>query len=163
MTKMWNSKIQRKIAVIVICLFVFSSIFGDAAFAERKSRKSRRERKKKKKYVKSKYGLKALIEVSKTRGKMIKDYKKETDHYNNVKKAIERGKLEKGETDILLKKRLGEPVIILAEGEQGAEKWVYKPGNVSFFDGPKIYLLFDKNGTLTEWEESEATAPIREN
>lgn len=92
-------------------------------------------------------GLGALIEVGKNQAAMQKALDKETKAYEAVKKGMEKGKIKKGDSGDLIRKRYGEPVIALSD-KIYAEKWLYKPGWASHFDGIKIYLFFDSDKKL---------------
>ena len=70
-----------------------------------------------------------------------------TKAYDAVKEGIEEGTLAVGESQDTIKKEYGEPVVVIpANGK--FEKWIYKPGYVSHFDGVKIYLYFDNDRKL---------------
>jgi len=107
---------------------------------------------KKVKHVKSKGGLKKLINFSRSRKKMIEELNSETKSYRNVKEAIASGGLVKGMDAANLRERYGNPVIVLPDEVKG-EQWVYKEGKESYFTGEKIYLKFDKDDKLAEWSE----------
>ena len=107
---------------------------------------------KKVKYVKSKGGLKNLINFSRSRKGMIKELNSETKSYQNIKEAIESGGLEKGMDAESLRERYGNPVIVLPDEIKGVE-WIYKQGKESYFTGEKIYLRFDEDDKLSEWSE----------
>ena len=107
---------------------------------------------KKVKWVKSKYGLKALIQLSKDRGVMIRTFEKETENYQRTKESLAKGRIKKGDEASKVIKSCGEPVISFPADENDNEKWVYKPASASFFDKEKIYLFFDESGALAGWE-----------
>ncbi|MBL7157869.1 MAG: hypothetical protein ISS92_06925 [Candidatus Omnitrophica bacterium] len=88
-----------------------------------------------------------LMAVGESQKAMEKELAKETKAYKTIKKAIEKGLIKKGESADEIRRRYGAPVITLSD-EQYAEKWVYKPGYASYFDGIKIYLFFDSDKTL---------------
>ena len=88
-----------------------------------------------------------LMAVGESQKKMEKELEKETKAYKAIKKAIERGNIKKGESADKIRRRYGAPVVTLSD-EQYAEKWVYKPGYLSYFDGVKIYLFFGEDKTL---------------
>lgn len=94
-------------------------------------------------------GLAALVEVSKGQQQMEKILNKETETYEVVKKALETGSIEKGQSQDLIRKRYGEPILIIPEKE-GMKRWVYKPGYATHFDKIKIYLFFDEDKKLKE-------------
>jgi len=105
----------------------------------------------KKKWVKSKYGLKALMALSSDRGKMVKELNRETKSYNNILKAIENGDVGIGDTSAQVLKEAGEPALIMDGPGPGFEDWIYKPGYADNFSKEKIYLTFDSDDKLVEW------------
>ncbi|NQU95789.1 MAG: hypothetical protein HQ549_06175 [Candidatus Omnitrophica bacterium] len=88
-----------------------------------------------------------LMAVGESQKEMEKELDKETKAYKAIKRAIENGHIKKGESADKIRKRYGAPVITLSD-RQYAEKWVYKPGYASYFDGIKIYLFFDDDKAL---------------
>ncbi|MFC1479862.1 hypothetical protein ACFL5Y_00220 [Candidatus Omnitrophota bacterium] len=137
----------KKVTIVVFGLFLLTCIAPGATAA-----KAKPDKKKPVKWVKSKYGVKALMKLSKDRGKMVKEYKQETENYKKVEKAIARGQLAKGESATRIEKRYGAPVITFTDAKNKTRQWVYKPGNLSFFSGEKIYLIFDNEDKLIEWK-----------
>ena len=95
-------------------------------------------------------GLDNLIDVAKAQGEMQKVYAQETKTYDIVEAAIGTDAIEKGQTKDDIQNRYGEPVVSLQDEDSGREKWIYKPASSSYFEGPKIYLYFDKDGNLDE-------------
>ncbi|MCK4851752.1 MAG: hypothetical protein KAS86_01440 [Candidatus Omnitrophica bacterium] len=106
---------------------------------------------KKKRYVKSKYGLRALIQLSKDRKAMAADLKRETKNYDRARKAIEKAALKAGDTASYVKKHAGEPAVILCDRDSGTAEWVYKPGSSTYFSRDKVYLNFGPDGELLGW------------
>ncbi len=106
---------------------------------------------KKKKYVKSKHGIKALINFSKDRKEMVKGFAQETENYNKAKAALEAGTLGSGDAASSVRKRLGAPSIVVYDEVTGTNDWVYKPGTSDFFTKDEVHLVFDKDGKLMEW------------
>ena len=98
-------------AVFLILLFCCAA--ANTSEAAAKAQKT-----KKVKYVKSKYGLKALIELSKARAAMIKELEGDTKNYDKVKNAVSRNALDKGESCEKIRKTYGEPVIILRKRKE---------------------------------------------
>lgn len=93
-------------------------------------------------------GLSTLIEMGKSQKEMEKTANKETKRFQAVKKAVNNAKIKKGQSQDSIRKKFGEPVIIIA-GKNSQEKWVYKPGYATFFDKNKIYLSFDADKKLS--------------
>jgi hypothetical protein len=135
------------LTVAIACVLAFCFV-SDLALAKKKEATSSGKRK----YVKSKYGIKALLTLSRDRGAMVKEYEKETKNYRKVKKAIDHGQLKKEESASKIKKMYGDPVVVLTDKEGKIFKWVYKPGNVSFLDNKKVYLIFNQNEKLVDWK-----------
>jgi len=94
-------------------------------------------------------GLSTLAKVGKSQDAMARALNEETKQFKDLKDAIERGAIKKGESQEEIKARYGEPVIAIA-GKDNTEKWVYKPGYATWFDGIKIYLFFDSDKKLHE-------------
>ncbi|MFH1665407.1 MAG: hypothetical protein ABIA77_04590 [Candidatus Omnitrophota bacterium] len=139
---------MKRIWIVIISLLFAVFVFypGEA------EAKAPREKEKKVKYVKSKGGLQALIEVGKKNQEMEKELKGETGAYEKVRKALDKGRFEKGEAAADIIRKYGEPVIVLQDEKGGGQKWVYKPAQASFWSGEKVYLLFDENDALVDWE-----------
>ena len=95
-------------------------------------------------------GLDALVEIGKSQTEMQKILDLETNTFERVKSAVERGEISKGRTKTAIKDKYGEPVVITQDAADRREKWVYKPATSSFFKGVKICLFFDANGLLDE-------------
>lgn len=95
-------------------------------------------------------GLNTLIEVARSQGEIQKAYKEETETFNGVKRALDRGSIKKGEPKEEIRKNYGEPVISIQDFATKREKWVYKPAASTYSEGIRIYLFFDKEGNLDE-------------
>ncbi|MCX5686553.1 MAG: hypothetical protein NTW09_03735 [Candidatus Omnitrophica bacterium] len=95
-------------------------------------------------------GLSTLISVARSQGEIQKEYSEETRNFERAKENIDDGTIKKGQSKDEVRRRSGEPVIILQDSFTDREKWVYKPARSDFFKGIKIYLFFDKNGLLDE-------------
>ncbi len=139
----WDKAVRCGLVLAFLC-FICGNVLAKG--------RSRDTGEKKVKWVKSKHGLEALIDFSKDRGRMIEDYNDETHNYVAVMEAFLDGQLVKGTSKDEVRKRFGSPVIELPDRGGASEEWVYKPAAVSFFDKEKIYLIFDKEGNLSEWE-----------
>ena len=90
-----------------------------------------------------------MIKAGRSQEKMQKILKEETKIFEKVKKAVEAGKIKKGQSRDLILKKYGEPVVIISK-KNNIEKWVYKPGYASHFDNIKAYLFFNEKGELKE-------------
>lgn len=95
-------------------------------------------------------GLDTLIELGRSQTEMQKRYNEETATYNNVKKAIERGNIKKGDLASIIESKYGQPVVKVKDFDTGRIKWIYKAAKSTFSEGAKACLLFDKNGVLDE-------------
>ena len=132
---------NRKITTAFIFLVIMSLFAASICEAKDKVR-----------WEKSNTGVGSLMDLSKDRGNMVKEYDKETDRYEKVKAAIEGNELEKGETSSNVARVYGEPVIVLKDPSGEFQQWVYKPGDKTFLDGEKLYLVFDSEEKLESWE-----------
>jgi len=95
-------------------------------------------------------GLDSLAEVGKSMADIDAAMNEETKAFNRVKAAIDSGAIKKGLSKAEIRSRYGEPVIMNDDSATKREKWVYKPASSSFFEGIRIYLLFDDRGALDE-------------
>jgi hypothetical protein len=144
---------------------VFFSVTGEDAiarssgndFSSKKSKddgsgkttKEKQQKPKPQKYEKSPDGLNALINLSKTRKEMTAVYDKETANYARITKAIDEGRVNKGQTADEIKAAGGDPVIV-TPGDNDTTKWVYKIGKEGYSTKSKVYLIFDKNNVLVD-------------
>lgn len=101
-------------------------------------------------------GLSSLIEVGKSQKEIASALDQETKNFEKVRSDVVNGSLNKGIFRDDVKRKYGEPVIKFDKDRDNPETWIYKPANVSFFDGVKIYLKFDDKGILSEIKVSEA-------
>ena len=99
--------------------------------------------------------LKTLMELGASQADIEKTLREETKIYNGVKSAIDSGAIKKGMAADTMRKKYGEPVISVYDKKRDANKWLYMPAESSHFKGVKMYLYFDKENKLTEWEEIE--------
>lgn len=100
-------------------------------------------------------GLKTLMEMGANQADIAKTLREETNIYNGVKSAIDSGAVQKGAAADTIRKKYGEPVIIVHDKKRDASKWLYMPAESTHFKGEKIYLYFDKENKLTEWGKIE--------
>jgi hypothetical protein len=141
--RMNNNKIIRMFLLVFVALFFFSGVLR----VEEASGSN-----KKVKWVKSKTGVNSLMTFAGDRDAMIREYKKETSKYHKIKQAVSEEHLEVGETTDDISKKYGDPVVVVSESGDDVLRWVYKPGEDSFFKGEKIYLFFDQAGRLMDWQ-----------
>ena len=135
---------MKRLIVFALVVFIFSSLVNQTSYSE--------EKKDKEKWVKSKTGVKSLMTLAGDRGKMVKEYKQETKNYKKVKKALNNDLFHGGEKAFEIKRKYGEPVVVLDEQGANETRWVYKPSETTFFKGEKAYLFFDSENKLLRWE-----------
>jgi hypothetical protein len=138
---------MKKIVILIVLVLVgvnSSLIFNDAAEA--------RVKKKKIKWVKSKWGLNALMTFSSDRNKMIKAYNLETKTYDKCLKAIKNETIKSGDTSAFVTKKVGEPVITIKADDSDNMEWLYKPGFSDHPEKEKVYLVFSPEGILLDWK-----------
>jgi hypothetical protein len=97
--------------------------------------------------------INALLEVAKSQSKAQNQLAAETKYFNNLKTAIEEGRIKNGLSQAHIKRTIGSPVII--QDEDCGQRWVYKPAEATFFDNNKIYLYFNKQGLLNKYKVFE--------
>ena len=95
-------------------------------------------------------GLSSLVEVGSSMDDAKKTLDAETRGFENVKRALDAGAIQKGAAKESIRAQYGQPVIVTKDGLGGKEKWVYKPASSSFFKGARICLYFNDLGTLDE-------------
>ncbi len=105
--------------------------------------------------------LDTLIEVGHGQVEIAKHYRTETKNYEAIKRAIDNGRLNKGEAKAKIEKEYGEPVVTFWDSGKKKEKWIYKPARASFFTGEQICLFFDNNGILDEIKTRKAETPAK--
>ena len=105
------------------------------------------------KYEKVPGATEALIKVGKSQAEMMQVAREETRNYEKIRNAIHNGRLEENQIAQDIEKKYGKPVVILPARKGSLERWVYKPAEVSFFSGQKIYLFFNENMELVRWED----------
>jgi len=93
-------------------------------------------------YAQGLSSLSELAEFGENQSEAQKALNEETIRFEKVRRAIETGLIKKGQPQKSIAKRYGRPVIIIGD-KNYPEKWVYKAGDASWFEGVKIYLLFD--------------------
>ncbi|MFC1548883.1 hypothetical protein ACFL5E_02880 [Candidatus Omnitrophota bacterium] len=132
-----------KAVLIMTCFFIFACVFASPGIAKKKER-----------WVKSKTGLKSLMQVANDRKAMEKQFSKETKSYDSIKKAIDSNELKEGMSARNIARRYGSPPISFPRDDGSGTKWVYKSGTQNFLDGAdKVYLVFDESENLIEWSE----------
>ena len=85
---------------------------------------------------------------------MQQEYDREDKSYKKAKEFISSPDIKKGLSSDTIVQDLGKPV---AEADNGL-RWVYKPSSSTFFEGEKIYLFFNGNGELINWEQIQQKA-----
>lgn len=94
--------------------------------------------------------ISTLLDVAKSQSQAQKQLNAETIHFNNLKKAIDEGRIKSGMSERHIQRIIGKPMLI--QNENNGQRWVYKPAEATFFDNNKIYLYFDKNKLLTKYK-----------
>jgi len=140
---MTHKKTVKISSILIFCFILLALFAGDMQAASKKE---------KKKWVKSKHGTSALLKLSRDRSEMMREYQKETHSYNRLKKAIGAGSLKPGDSAKDVKRKIGDPVIVLKENDGKTTRWVFKPHSASYFSDEKIYLFFDENNKLIRGE-----------
>ena len=79
-----------------------------------------------------------------------KTIQQESMNFQRAKNYMLSGKIQTGISKNTIVRKLGRPVVILPEPD--GESWAYKPGQVSWLEGEKIYLIFQKDGKLNYWD-----------
>ena len=95
-------------------------------------------------------GLDILIDVARSQGEIQKGYSEETRNFEQVKKGVDSGAIQKGQSKEDVIRHYGEPVVTLQDTITNREKWVYKPAKSTYTEGIRIYLFFSKDGILDE-------------
>jgi hypothetical protein len=95
-------------------------------------------------------GINTLMEASKGMDEAKKELDAETAGFNRVKNAVDNGAIQKGQPRQAILNQYGQPVVMNEDLATKRERWVYKPASSSFFEGARITLFFDANGTLDE-------------
>ncbi len=99
--------------------------------------------------------LKTLMEVGASQADMAKAMRQETENYNSIKSAVAAGEVKPGMKAESIRKKFGEPVINIYDKKRGAAKWLYMPASSTHFKGEKIYLYFDREDKVLDWEKVE--------
>ena len=76
--------------------------------------------------------------------------KQETANFETIKMHIENNKIKSGISAKSAINKFREPILILSETK--GEKWAYKPADADWIGGEKIYLFFDQEDSLVDWE-----------
>ena len=131
-----------KIFAFAVFIMSFALYLSPASTVETRSRT---------KYTKSKDGLSALMDLGKDNKGKLKILNEDDRNYAKALSAVNMGKLEKGFTKENVRSIIGAPVL---ESDGKSDKrtvWLYKPGITSFFNGGKIYVVFDEDSKLSDW------------
>ena len=97
--------------------------------------------------------ISTLLDVAKSQSEAHRQLKTETIYFNNLKTAIEEGRIKNGMSEKHIQRIIGEPMLIQSEAD--GERWVYKPAEATFFDDNKIHLYFNENKLLTKYKVFE--------
>lgn len=94
--------------------------------------------------------LRLLVKLGQNDKLKQQTIKQETENFRKIKDYINSNKIEKGMSSELAVKKFGKPILVLSDS--GAEKWSYKPSDADWIGGEKIYLFFNNEDKLFDWE-----------
>lgn len=94
--------------------------------------------------------IKNLIRLGRNDKLKQQALKQETANFERIKMHIENNKIKSGISAKSVINKFGEPVTVLSESK--GEKWAYKHADADWIGGEKIYLFFDKEDSLVNWE-----------
>jgi len=120
---------MRQAAVLIIILSVLSGIYIEPLFAAGVIRR--------------------LTGLSASMDRMAKQRQVESDNYQKAKEFIQGPEIREGLLKDDLIKQCGNPVVKVDNGS----RWVYKPSTSTYFKGEKIYLFFNSDEKLSDWEQ----------
>ncbi len=95
-------------------------------------------------------GLGTLIQAGKSMDDAERGFAQETAVFNKVKAGVDSGAIKNGLSQSEIIKQYGSPQVAVRDAKSRREKWVYKPGSSTYFEGIKIYLFFNNEGLLDE-------------
>jgi len=93
--------------------------------------------------------IRKLTGIGNSLNAMDKASAKEGKNYQKAKAFIESADIRPGLSADAIIKACGKPVVKVADGL----RWVYKPPSSTFFEGEKIYFIFNKDGNLLSWKQ----------
>jgi len=93
--------------------------------------------------------LRKLTGIANSLGEMEKVSVQEGKNYDKAKAFLSTPAIRKGLPKADIIEYCGQPVATV----QDDTKWVYKPPSSTFFEGEKIYFVFDSNEKLASWEQ----------
>ncbi len=102
--------------------------------------------------------VKTLLDLNNNEKNKNKVFRQETLNFERVKEYITGDREKKDISKDSVIKDFGKPVLIFSQKE--GEKWAYKPSESSWFKGEKIYLYFDNNARLINWECVDMDCPV---
>jgi hypothetical protein len=144
---------KNMVCAAAVVLLVALLVPQEAWAKERKSKSADDSASQKVKWTKSPDAIPALINLSNGRKDMTADINVQNAAYGKVRSAAQGGGIANGDTMDQIKARYGEPVNVDTQNADGVTKWVYKKVSKDIASKEKIYLVFDKDGKLTGWEE----------
>ena len=95
-------------------------------------------------------GIKTLIGIAKNGKLKQEELDYETQSFNKLKDYIEKGEIRKGLSQKFFLNNIGKPVVSFYRDNKN--NLVYKPGAQNWFSGEKIYLQFDRQNKLIDWQ-----------
>lgn len=93
--------------------------------------------------------ISTLKDYSAEKDQQHKSVKQIDDHYDDLAKAIDGGKINQYKNQDELVRDFGEP--LLKKSWNGGERWLYRHA-IFRLSKDKVYLYFNAQGQLTRWE-----------
>lgn len=94
--------------------------------------------------------LDTLLELKQDQESMDQSLKQDEENFKRVKGALKKGDIKIGDPQSEIIEVVGEPAV--RHNEKRGERWAYKLPKESWFGGKKIYLFFDSDQIMTEYE-----------
>ena len=80
--------------------------------------------------------------------------KQQDEKFEKLLAEVDNGRIENYGNQKAIKRSFGDPVFIkdTVKDDQDMEMWLYRYA-VRYFDSPKVYLYFNEQGELQDWEK----------
>jgi len=103
--------------------------------------------------LKNPKGIRTLQNLAKEQERNDKYVENKDKQFEELLAATRSNSLDQYKDKKSILKNFGDPIMVSIElrNDKNLERWVYRY-TVKFFDSEKIYLYFDHNNTLVEWE-----------
>lgn len=151
-----NIKVFIGMTVFFLSSFILCSAQASWAKDKDKSKKTKTQQdtgSENVKWTKSPDAIPGLMKIANERKDMVKELDAEAAVYKKVKDAAGEGDITSGLSMDEIKAKYGEPTVVDTWNREGLTKWIYKKPSKDIASKEKIYLIFDKDGKLTGWEE----------